>query len=58
MVIFDILIEFIDRLSDRKNYKKRTVDSLKFTAIIIMSVLIVIGLLFIIGAVIVFVRKP
>lgn len=47
MIIIDILLEFLDWLTDRNGYKKRTLDSLKITFIVISSVIIIFGLLFI-----------
>jgi hypothetical protein len=46
-IIIDILSEFLDWLTDRKGYKKRALDGLKITFIIISSVVIILGLLFI-----------
>ena len=51
MIIIDILLEFLDWLMDKKNYKKRTFDSLKFTSVIFLSVLIIFGLLFILSVI-------
>jgi hypothetical protein len=57
LFIIDIIFEFLDWLTDRKNYKKTAIEGLRFTGILIFSVLIACGLLFVIFAVIFFVKK-
>lgn len=51
-LLIDVIFEFFDWLVDRKNYKKRTLDSLKHLGIFLLMLFFICSIAFIVLVVI------